>query len=187
MLDLADPNDPKVAGSLEVSGYSDYLFPLNENLLLGVGKDAASDGSQGDGRMAWYQGVKVALIDISQPSKPVEADRLIIGKRGTDATVLQDHHGIAIQIANGQAKVAMPVKVHQTPSAYMNGGPSDYYGFTRNETAKFEINLSQKKITTKTSLPSSMKSERWIANDRALIFMDQVHYYQDGVWVSGSW
>ena len=187
VLDLADPTDPKIAGSLEVSGYSDYLFPLNDSLLLGVGKDAAADGSQGDGRMAWYQGVKVALIDISQPSKPVEADRLIIGKRGTDATVLQDHHGIAIQIANGQAKVAMPVKVHQTSSAYMNGGPSDYYGFTRNETAKFEINLSQKKITTKTSLPSSMKSERWIANDRALIFMDQVHYYQDGVWVSGSW
>jgi hypothetical protein len=187
VLDLADPTDPKIAGSLEISGYSDYLFPLNDSLLLGVGKDAAADGSQGDGRMAWYQGVKVALIDISQPSNPVEADRLIIGKRGTDATVLQDHHGIAIQIANGQAKVAMPVKVHQTPTAYMNGGPSDYYGFTRNETAKFEINLSQKKIITKTSLPSSMKSERWIANDRALIFMDQVHYYQDGVWVSGSW
>jgi hypothetical protein len=187
VLDLTDPTDPKIAGSLEVSGYSDYLFPLNDSLLLGVGKDAASDGTAGDGRMAWYQGVKVSLIDISVPSKPVEADRLIIGKRGTDATVLQDHHGIAIQIANGQAKVAMPVKVHQAPTPYMNGGQSDYYGFTRNETAKIEINLSQKKLTAKTSLPSSIKSERWISNDRALIFMDQVHFYQDGVWVTGGW
>ncbi len=187
VLDLADPTDPKIAGSLEVSGYSDYLFPLNDSLLLGVGKEALSDGTVGDGRMAWYQGVKVALIDISQPSKPIEADRLIIGKRGTDATVLQDHHGIAIQITNGQAKVAMPVKVHQTPTAYMYGGPSDYYGFTRNETAKFEINLSQKKITTSVSLPSSLKSERWIGNDRAVIYRDQVHYYQDGTWVSGYW
>jgi hypothetical protein len=187
VLDLADPTDPKIAGSLEVSGYSDYLFPLNDSLLLGVGKDAAADGTLGDGRMAWYQGVKVALIDISQPRKPIEADRLIIGKRGTDATVLQDHHGIAIQIANGQAKVAMPVKVHQTPTAYMYGVPSDYYGFTRNETAKFEINLSQKKIITRASLPSSMKSERWVGNDRAVIYRDQVHYYQDGTWVSGAW
>jgi len=187
VLDLSDPTDPKIAGSLEVSGYSDYLFPLNDSLLLGVGKDAAADGTLGDGRMGWYQGVKVALIDISQPSKPIEADRLIIGKRGTDATVLQDHHGIAIQIANGQAKVAMPVKVHQTPTAYINGRLSDYYGFSRNETAKFEINLSQKKITAKASLPSSMKSERWIANDRVLIYLDQVHYYQDGAWVSGGW
>ena len=187
VLDLADPKDPKIAGELEISGYSDYLFPLSYSLLLGVGKDAVADGSLGEGRSAWYQGVKVSLIDISQPSKPLEADRLIIGKRGTDATVLQDHHGIALQILNGVAKVAMPIKVHQTPTQYMYGRPSDYYGFTQNETAKFEVNLSQKKITARTSLPSSMKSERWIGNDRSIIYMDQVHYYQDGTWVSGSW
>lgn len=187
ILDLSEPTDPKILGSLEVSGYSDYLFPLNDGLLLGVGKDAISDGLSGDGRMGWYQGVKVALIDVSQSSKPLEVDRLIIGKRGTDATVLQDHHGIAIQILNGQVKVAMPVKVHQTPTSYMNGGPSDYYGFSWNETHKFEVNLSQKKFTVKNSLPSSLKSERWIGNDRAVIYMDQVHYYQDGIWVSGSW
>jgi hypothetical protein len=187
VLDLADPKDPKIAGELEISGYSDYLFPLSDSLLLGVGKDAVADGGLGDGRSAWYQGVKVSLIDISQPSKPLEADRLIIGKRGTDATVLQDHHGIALQIQNGVAKVAMPVKVHQTPTQYMYGRPSDYYGFTQNETAKFEVNLSQKKITAKTSLPSTMKSERWIGNDRSIIYMDQVHYYQDGQWTSGAW
>jgi len=187
LLDLADPKDPKIAGELEISGYSDYLFPISDSLLLGVGKDAVDDGGLGDGRSAWYQGVKVSLIDIGQPSKPLEADRLIIGKRGTDATVLQDHHGIAIQMLSGVAKVAMPVKVHQTPTQYTYGMPSDLYGFTQNETAKFEVNLSQKKITAKTSLPSTMKSERWIGNDRSVIYMDQVHYYQDGAWVSGSW
>ncbi|MDH4480583.1 MAG: beta-propeller domain-containing protein [Rhodoferax sp.] len=187
VLDLADPKDLKIAGELEISGYSDYLFPISDSLLLGVGKDAVDDGGLGDGRSAWYQGVKVSLIDISQPSKPLEADRLIIGKRGTDATVLQDHHGIAIQTLNGVAKVAMPVKVHQTPTQYMYGKPSDLYGFTQNETAKFEVDLSQKKITAKTSLPSTMKPERWIGNDRSVIYMDQVHYYQDGAWVSGSW
>ena len=30
-------------------------------------------------------------------------------------------------------------------------------------------------------------SERWIGKDRTLIYLDQVHYYQDGVWVSGGW
>ena len=97
VLDLSDPADPKVAGELEVDGYSDYLFPLSENLLLGVGKDAISDGASGDGRFAWYQGVKVSLIDVSDPARPREAARSIIGRRGTDATVLRDHHGIALQ------------------------------------------------------------------------------------------
>jgi hypothetical protein len=187
VLDLSDPKDPKIAGQLEVSGYSDYLFPLNQTLLLGIGKDAISDGGLGDGRSAWYQGVKVSLIDISLANKPIETDRIVLGKRGTEATVLQDHHGIAIQIFNGQAKVAMPVKIHQTLTPYMYGGASDYYGFTHNEIAKFQINLLDKKITAQTPLPSAMTSERWIGNDRSIIFMDQVHYYQDGVWLSGSW
>ena len=41
VLDLSQPSDPKVAGELQVDGYSDYLFPLTDTLLLGVGKDAA--------------------------------------------------------------------------------------------------------------------------------------------------
>jgi hypothetical protein len=85
ILDLSDPANPKVAGELEVSGYSDYLFPLSENLLLGVGKDAISDGSSGDGRFAWYQGVKVSLIDVSDPARPREAARHVIGRRATSS------------------------------------------------------------------------------------------------------
>lgn len=75
VLNLADPADPRVAGELQVSGYSDYLFPLTDTLLLGVGKDAVSDNSAGDGRFAWYQGVKLALIDVSNPAQPREAAR----------------------------------------------------------------------------------------------------------------
>ena len=75
VLDLSDPTDPRVAGELEISGYSDYLFPLSERYLLGIGKDALSDGSAGDGRFAWYQGVKVSVIDVADPAKPLEVAR----------------------------------------------------------------------------------------------------------------
>jgi uncharacterized secreted protein with C-terminal beta-propeller domain len=68
VLDLSDPGDPKMAGELHVEGYSDYLFPVSDTLLLGVGKDAVVDGGAGDGRFAWYQGVKVSLIDVSEPA-----------------------------------------------------------------------------------------------------------------------
>ncbi|HZV93129.1 MAG TPA: beta-propeller domain-containing protein, partial [Caldimonas sp.] len=39
VLDLSDPTDPHVAGSLQVTGFSDYLFPLTDSLLFGVGRD----------------------------------------------------------------------------------------------------------------------------------------------------
>jgi len=35
VLDLSNPKDPFIAGELKVDGYSDYLHPITENLLLG--------------------------------------------------------------------------------------------------------------------------------------------------------
>ncbi len=96
MLDLSDPADPFITGSLKIPGYSDYLHPVNENMLLGIGKSAiAADSDWGDGRGAWYQGVKLALFDVSDPQQPKEVTSLEIGARGTDSDALYNHHAIA--------------------------------------------------------------------------------------------
>lgn len=187
VLDLSNPADPQVAGELQVSGYSDYLFPLSENLLLGVGKDAVADGSSGDGRFAWYQGVKLALIDVSNPARPLEVARSVIGRRGTDATVLRDHHGIALQTVGNTVRVSLPVSLHDTPSSSATGAVSDYYQFTRTELQKFEIDLSGQSLNARTALPSSLSGERDISNDRSLLWNNQVHYYQNGSWRSAGW
>ena len=187
VLDLSNPADPKVAGELEVSGYSDYLFPLAENLLLGVGKEALSDGSQGDGRFAWYQGVKVSLIDVSDPAHPREAARSIIGRRGTDATVLRDHHGIALQTVGGTVRVSLPVSLHQTPSPGATGAVSDYYQFTRTELQKLEVNLGAQTLVTRPALASNLAGQRDISFDRSLLWNNQVHWYQNGTWRSAGW
>ncbi len=187
VLDLSNPADPRVAGELEVSGYSDYLFPLSETLLLGVGKDALSDGSQGDGRFAWYQGVKVSLIDVSDAARPREAARSIIGRRGTDATVLRDHHGIALQTVGGTVRVSLPVSLHDTPPSGATGAASDYYQYTRTELRKLEVNLGAQTLTTRPALTSSLPAQRDISFDRSLLWNNQVHWYQNGSWRSAAW
>jgi hypothetical protein len=188
VLDLSVPSDPRVAGALEVSGYSDYLFPLAENLLLGVGKDAVEDGGAGDGRFAWYQGVKVSLIDVSDPANPRESARAVVGRRGTDATVLHDHHGIALQMIGNQVRIGLPVSLYETPSMYASsGGPSDYFDFTRTELQRFAIDLDTQTLSLREPLASDVSGWRMIENDRALLWNDQVHYYQDGGWRSAPW
>lgn len=187
VLDLSNPADPFIAGELQVSGYSDYLFPLSETLLLGVGKEAISDSGSGDGRFAWYQGVKLSLIDLTDPTRPVEAARSIIGRRGSDATVLHDHHGIALSSVGSTVRVSLPVSVHETAPAQASGAASDYFQFTRTELQKFEINLSQPALTPRSALPASTATQRDISRDRSILWNDQVHYYQDGVWRSGVW
>lgn len=187
VLDLSVPSDPRIAGALEVSGYSDYLFPLAENLLLGVGKDAIEDGSSGDGRFAWYQGVKVSLIDVSDPAQPRESARAIIGRRGTDATVLRDHHGIALQMLGNQVRIGLPVSLHDTPYAYASGQPNDYFSFTRTELQRFTVDLDAQTLQARDPLASDVSGWRMIDSDRALLWNDQVHYYQNGLWRSAPW
>jgi hypothetical protein len=187
VIDLANPADPQVAGQLQVSGYSDYLFPLTETLLLGVGKDAVSDGSSGDGRFAWYQGVKLALIDVSNPAQMREVARSIIGRRGTDATVLRDHHGIALQTVGNVVRVSLPVSLHDTTPSFSTGGASDYFQFTSTQLQKFEIDLPTQSLSARAPLLSVVKGERDVGADRSLLWNNQVHYYQDGVWGSAPW
>ena len=43
-LDLSQPERPRVLGELKIPGYSAYLHPIGEDLLLGVGQDADEDG-----------------------------------------------------------------------------------------------------------------------------------------------
>ncbi len=64
VLDLRDPEDPQVSGELKIPGYSAYLHPIGEGLLLGVGQDADSDGR--------VLGAKATLFDVSDPADPRE-------------------------------------------------------------------------------------------------------------------
>lgn len=187
VLDLSSPSDPKVAGELQVSGYSDYLFPLGESLLLGVGKDAVADGGAGDGRFAWYQGVKLSLIDVSDAAHPREAARSIIGRRGTDAVVLRNHHGVALQTVGTVVRVGLPVSLHETAPSNATGSPSDYFQFTRTELQKFEVDVTAQKLTAHGALASTLPAQRDISDDRSLLWNNQVHYFQNGSWQSAAW
>ena len=187
VLDLSNPSDPLVAGELQVSGYSDYLFPLTDGLLLGVGKEAITDGTAGDGRFAWYQGVKLSLIDVSDAAHPREAARSIIGRRGTDAVALRNHHGVALQTLGTTVRVSLPVSLHETATPYASGAPGDYFQFTRNELQKFEIDVLAQSLKARGSLASTPQVQRDISDDRSMLWNNQVHYFQNGSWVSAAW
>ncbi len=95
VIDLSDHENPSVLGKLKIPGYSDYLHPYDENHIIGIGKDAveASDdlktGRQLD--FAWYQGIKMAIFDVSDVENPIEMHKVVIGDRGTDSEALHNH------------------------------------------------------------------------------------------------
>ena len=66
VVDLADPTAPAVLGELKIPGYSAYLHPVGDGLLVGIGRDADEDGR--------VVGFKASLFDVSDPTAPAEID-----------------------------------------------------------------------------------------------------------------
>lgn len=95
VIDLSDSESPEVLGKLKIPGYSDYLHPYDENHIIGIGKEAvdASDELIENRNLdfAWYQGVKIAIFDVTDVGNPIELHKIVIGDRGTDSEALQDH------------------------------------------------------------------------------------------------
>jgi len=63
-VDLSDPTNPVVRGELKITGYSGYLHPISDDLVLGVGQEATEEGRT--------TGVKVTLFDVSDLDNPVD-------------------------------------------------------------------------------------------------------------------
>lgn len=82
VIDLSDPTSPRVAGELKIPGYSAYLHPIGDNLLVGVGQDADLNGQ--------IKGTQVAVFDVSDPFDPRQVDKLTLP--GAYSQAEWDHH-----------------------------------------------------------------------------------------------
>ena len=76
VLDLTNPRLPKMVGELKIPGFSSYLHPLTDNLILGVGQE--------DNK------VKVSLFDVTRADNPVEIDKYNLDEYWTE--VQSNHH-----------------------------------------------------------------------------------------------
>ena len=68
-LDLRDPAAPRIAGTLELSGYSAYLHPASDRTLIGIGQEATAEGRP--------LGLQISLFDVSNPSHPRRLAHLV--------------------------------------------------------------------------------------------------------------
>jgi len=81
-VDLAFPERPRVLGELKIPGYSAYLHPIGEDLLLGVGQDATEEGRP--------TGTQISLFDVSDLRRPTRLHTEHLGLGWSEAE--SDHH-----------------------------------------------------------------------------------------------
>jgi hypothetical protein len=81
VIDLSNPAQPAVRGQLKIPGYSAYLHPVGEDLLLGIGQDADDTGR--------VKGTQASLFDVSNPAFPTRISAVSLGGRWSE--VESDH------------------------------------------------------------------------------------------------
>ena len=79
-IDLSTPARPRLLGELKIPGYSAYLHPAGDNLLLGL-------GTEGDGLTF---GTQLSVFDVSDLRRPIRLHRRLI--EGAFSEAETDHH-----------------------------------------------------------------------------------------------
>ena len=79
VLDLSDEANPLVKGQLKIPGFSEYLHPLSDSLLLGLGQETTTTVDE----RVIQLGVKLSLFDVAVPESPKELDVVVVGARGS--------------------------------------------------------------------------------------------------------
>ncbi len=75
VLDLSSSKNPKKIGELKIPGYSSYLHPLSDNIILGIGKEKSN--------------VKISVFDVSDNKRPKEISKYILNEYWSD--ILKTH------------------------------------------------------------------------------------------------
>ena len=117
-LDLSNPQAPKVTGQLKIPGFSNYLHPYSENLIIGIGNNTAETDFG-----AVTNGLKLSLFDVSNPFDPKEVQSFTLGSRGTYSEVLYNHK--ALMFSKEKNIIGFPVTLYE-------GGKSSGYGTLTN-------------------------------------------------------
>ena len=109
VIDLSEPERPRVTGKLKIRGYSAYLHPLGDDLLLGVGQDASTEGVT--------KGTQLSIFDVSDPGSPQRLHRLALGPSYSEAE--WDHH--AFLYWPRERVVVLPLDQYGEQGGYFGG------------------------------------------------------------------
>ncbi len=106
VIDLSDPTKPVITGEVKLPGFSAYLHPIGNGLILGIGYGGTEDGLDGS--------AKISLFDVSDPMNPTELDALV----HANGTLSTDHKAFCT-VGDGSFMIPM----------YTYGTRTDEYGY----------------------------------------------------------
>ncbi len=107
-----NPENPQILGELKIPGWSDYLHPIDENYLIGFGKEVSADAINAD-QLTWdmLKGMKLSIFDVSDLQNPQEIHKTVIGDNGTNSEILRNPKALFFDAE--RKLVGFPVSIYK--------------------------------------------------------------------------
>lgn len=135
-ISLADPSNPYVISAYEEPGVSDYLHLINEDLTLGVGRQATEIGG-----ITRFVGVKVSLYHTGSDTTVLKGNYLVEGD-WSYTNVMYDHKAFIYYPRLDLGKVFFAIPVIEYQSSPSN---PDYWSYSQSLYV-FEIHLETEEL-----------------------------------------
>jgi len=100
-IDLSDPTNPEVLGELHITGFSNYLHPVGDDHLIGLGQEADMNGR--------VEGLHLQLFDVSDMTNPERIHHLVFDSSWSYSEAQHNPH--AITYWDEQGLLALPVTI----------------------------------------------------------------------------
>jgi inhibitor of cysteine peptidase len=94
---MSDPTDPRVAGKLEIPGYSSYLHPYDEGHIIGLGMENGV--------------VKLSIFDVTNVNDPIEMAKYTVQGDYSSSEALYDPKAFLFDRA--KQLLVIPVSITQ--------------------------------------------------------------------------
>jgi len=198
VLDLSDTEQLKITGALEIPGYSSYLHPISDQLLVGIGQNVdpnrmmfIDDISIATGEITpIIEGAKISLFDVSNMNNPIEINAIVFEDGYTPVEF--DYHALTyLKMGDGTHRFGLPVEKWLTETIVdsVTGKKMDIWSrenslqlveITGSDTGSTLINKGGVKVTTAIE-PTYISG--W--DDRAIFHEDDIYYlHGNSIWKS---
>ena len=118
VVDLSDPTNPRTAGQLDLTGYSSFLQPVGNGLMLGIGQAVDQN--------LRVTGLQVSLFDVADPNNPTLVSKLVYPE-GTSAAE-NDPHALLYWAPSDLAVMPLQLPGEVVPTPGTPGSPIPHNG-----------------------------------------------------------
>ncbi|BFT29414.1 hypothetical protein D210916BOD24_05900 [Alteromonas sp. D210916BOD_24] len=192
VIDLSDVLAPHIEGELNIPGFSSYLHPMENGLLLGVGQQVSVENLPETGTQPQVtpvvEGMKVSLFDVLDPANPIVLDELVWSDAYTP--VEYEHRALSVLKTEGGYRFAIPSETWSTDEENW------YLSYSLN---LLQVDSAQRSLSLINGMKPTLDQAMYFTSysDRSILHGDHVYYlrgnaifhalWQEGALVNGPY